>query len=144
MTNPFEMKAACPSVMTIQRAGDGITRAPQNVASGPFLVQMLLSSRTDGEMTAMRAYIDPGVVTHWHSHPRGQLLFVLDGVGLVQRHDGDIVEVRAGDCVWFAPGERHWHGAAPLCPFSYLSVQMVKDGTAVTWFEPVTSTGDRQ
>ncbi len=144
MTNPFEMNAGCPPVMTIRRAGDGITRAPQDVASGPFLVQMLLSSRTEGEMTAMRAFVEPGVVTHWHSHPRGQLLYVLDGVGLVQRHGGGIVEVRAGDSVWFAPGERHWHGATPVSPFSYVSVQAVKDGAAVTWFEPVETTGDRQ
>jgi quercetin dioxygenase-like cupin family protein len=98
---------------------------------------MLLSSRIDGEMTAMRAFVPPGVVTHWHSHPRGQLLFVLDGIGLVQRKGDDPREVRAGDAVWFAPGEAHWHGAAPSCPFSYLSVQPVRSGTAVHWMEPV-------
>jgi quercetin dioxygenase-like cupin family protein len=143
MTNPFEMKNACPSSMIVRRAGSGIVPAPKGVATGPFLVQMLLSSRAEGEMTAMRAFIEPGVVTHWHSHPRGQLLFVLDGVGLVQRDSGDVIEVRTGDCIWFAPDERHWHGATPVSPFSYISVQPVKDGTAVNWFEPVNSTGDR-
>ncbi|PKU25089.1 cupin domain-containing protein [Telmatospirillum siberiense] len=142
MSNPFEMSSACPSRMTIKRAGDGIARAPEGLASGPFLVQMLLSSRTEGEMTAMRAFIEPGVATHWHSHPLGQLLFVLDGVGLVQHDGGDVIEVRAGDCVWFPAGERHWHGASLISPFSYVSVQPVKDGTAVTWFEPVDTTGD--
>jgi quercetin dioxygenase-like cupin family protein len=144
MSNPFDMKTACPSVMTIQRAGSGIVRAPEGVASGPFLVQMLLSSRAEGEMTAMRAFIEPGVLTHWHSHPRGQLLFVLDGVGLVQRDGGDVIEVHAGDSIWFAPGERHWHGATPASPFSYLSVQPVKDGTAVHWMEPVRPAGEHQ
>lgn len=137
MSNPFDMATACPQAMTIVRDGVGITSAPAGIASGTFRVQMLLSSRAEGEMTAMRAFIDPGVVTHWHSHPRGQLLFVLDGVGLVQRDGGDVIEVCAGDCIWFAPGERHWHGARPAGPFGYISVQPVKDGTAVHWMGPV-------
>ena len=144
MNNPFDMNTACPPIMTVQRACSGIVPAPDGIASGPFLVQMLLSSRADGEMTAMRAFIEPGVITHWHSHPRGQLLFVLDGVGLVQRDGGDIIEIRAGDAVWFAPGERHWHGATPASPFSYLSVQPVKNGTAVHWMEPVKAAGEQQ
>ncbi|MBD9626333.1 cupin domain-containing protein [Ensifer sp. ENS06] len=137
MNNPFEMQTACPPAMSLRLAGAGISVVPEGVSSGSFLVQMLLSSRTEGEMTAMRTFIPPGVVTHWHSHPRGQLLFVLDGVGIVQREGDDPVEVRAGDSIWFAPDERHWHGAAPSSPFSYLSVQLVKDGTAVHWLGPV-------
>nr|WP_084686880.1 cupin domain-containing protein [Rhizobium nepotum] len=137
MSNPSGMNTACPPAMAIVRDGVGIAPAPVGIASGPFRVQMLLSSTTEGEMTAMRAFVDAGVVTHWHSHPRGQLLFVLDGLGLVQRDGGDVIEVCAGDCVWFAPGERHWHGAGPASPFRYISVQPVKDGTAVRWMEPV-------
>ncbi|WP_377807779.1 cupin domain-containing protein [Azospirillum sp. A29] len=137
MTGYFEMQMSCPPAMTVLRAGEGVVAAPEGIANGSFLVQMLLSSRTEGEMTAMRAFIPPGVVTHWHSHPSGQLLFVLDGVGLVQREGGEPIEVRTGDTVWFAPGERHWHGAAPSSPFSYISVQPVRDGTAVHWMEAV-------
>lgn len=137
MSNPFAMEEACPASMTVRRAGDGVVAAPAGISNGSFLVQMLLSSRTDGEMTAMRAFLPPGVVTHWHSHPRGQLLFVLDGVGLAQRDGGEVIEIRAGDGVWFAPGERHWHGAAPSSPFSYVSVQPAKGASAVDWMEPV-------
>ena len=137
MSNAFDMDAGWPVSMIVQRAGNGIAAAPNGIASGPFLVQMLLSSRTDGEMTAMRAFVPPGVVTHWHSHPSGQLLFVLDGAGRIQCDGGEVVEVRAGDSVWFGPGERHWHGAGHGSPFSYLSVQPVKDGTVVDWMEPV-------
>lgn len=138
----FDMNEACPSAMTIKRAGSGITRAPNGIATAPFLMQILLSSKAEGEMTAMRAYLEPGVMTHWHSHPRGQLLYALDGVGLVQREGDDIKKVRAGDCVWFAPDERHWHGASAASPFSYISMQAVKDGTAVRWMEPVPDRGE--
>lgn len=137
MNYAIDTETACPRRMTILRAGTGIARAPEGIASGPLWVQMLLSSRKDGEMTAMRTYLEPGAISHWHSHPCGQLLFVLDGVGRVQRQGGEVIEVRAGDSVWFSPGERHWHGATPISPFGYVSVQGVKDGTAVHWFEPV-------
>jgi quercetin dioxygenase-like cupin family protein len=115
-----------PEEMTIRRAGTGIARAPDGIASGPFWVERLLDGSRDGEMTAMRATLDPGVRTHWHSHPLGQLLYVLSGVGLAQR-----------DGVWFAPGERHWHGASPDSAFAYVSIQAVRDGTAVHRLEPV-------
>lgn len=137
MSDPFDMDAACPSAMTVWQAGSGIVAAPAGVSSSLFLVQMILSSRTEGEMTAMRAFLGPGVITHWHSHPRGQLLFVLDGVGMVQREGGEVIEVRTSDSIWFAPDEVHWHGAAPASPFGYLSVQPVKDGTAVHWYGKV-------
>ena len=136
MSNPFAMGEACPAEMTVWREGEGIAEVPAGVSTGPFKVQMLLSSRTEGEMTAMRAFVPTGVITHWHSHPRGQLLHVLDGTGLVQRDGGDIIEVRKGDSIWFAPDERHWHGAVPESAFSYISIQSVKDGTAAHWFEP--------
>ncbi|WP_343713675.1 cupin domain-containing protein [Inquilinus sp.] len=132
-----EARPGNPGEMTIRRAGSAIARAPDGIASGPFWAEWLLEGRLDGEMTAMRATLDPGIRTHWHSHPLGQLLYVLQGVGLVQRAGGPAAEVRAGDCVWFAPDERHWHGAAADSVFTYLSIQPVWNGTAVHWMEPV-------
>jgi len=131
---------AHPAQMTIRRAGAAIARAPDGVASGPFWVEMLLPSSREGENTAMRATFDPGIVTHWHSHRRGQILYALSGVGRVQRDGGRIEEVRACDCVWFAPDERHWHGATPDSVFSYISIQTVQQGIAVRWMEPVATT----
>ena len=135
--DPTVKERACPNQMTICRAGAAIRRMSDDIASGPFWAELLLESSRDGENTAMRVTVDPGIVTHWHTHPRGQLLYVLSGVGQVQRDGGAIEEVRAGDCVWFAPGERHWHGATPSSTFSYVSIQAVENGTAVHWMEPV-------
>jgi len=131
-----EARPGNPGEMTIRRAGSAIARAPDGIASGPFWAEWLPEGRLDGEMTAMRATLDPGIRTHWHSHPLGQLLYVLHGVGLVQRDGGAEEEVRAGDCVWFAPDERHWHGAAADSVFAYVSIQPVRDGVAVHWMEP--------
>ncbi|WP_114089255.1 cupin domain-containing protein [Thalassospira profundimaris] len=138
MGSVFDMLPACPQTTRVFRAGEGISPAPAGVSNGTFDVQMLLSSCSEGEMTAMRAHMPPGIITHWHSHPRGQLLFVLNGTGHAQRMGDEAVALYAGDAVWFAPDERHWHGAAPESSFEYLSIQPVKDGKAVDWFEPVT------
>ncbi len=114
MSSSGPMQNAHPSEMAIHRAGTGTMDGPKGISNALFRVRTLLSSQTDGEMTAMRTFFEPGGITHWHAHPLGQLLFVVDGTGLVQRDGGEVTEIRAGDSVWFAPGERHWHGAPRL------------------------------
>lgn len=134
---------ALPDQMTIRRPGETIARSPDGIASAPFWAEILFDSAEDGDNTVMRAHVDPGIVTRWHTHPRGQLLYVLSGVGLAQRDGGPVAEVRAGDCIWFAPGERHWHGAHGNSAFAYISIQAVRDGAMVHWLEPVTEEGAR-
>jgi quercetin dioxygenase-like cupin family protein len=65
----------------------------------------------------MRTMLDPVVISNWHTHPRGQILYVLSGVGHTQREGGQSEEIRTRDCVWFAPNERHWHGASATAYF---------------------------
>ncbi|TAX73576.1 cupin domain-containing protein [Rhizobium leguminosarum] len=130
------MSASNPKTMTIRRPGKAV-RSPEGVATSAFWVEMLLEGSADGENTAMRATLDPGTITRWHRHPRGQLLYVLSGHGLAQNENGPIEALRAGDAVWFAPGERHWHGAADDSPFSYISIQPTENGSVVEWLQPV-------
>lgn len=122
---------------TIHRAGENVGRSPEGISSAPFWVEMLVRANKDGDLTAMRATLEPGTLTHWHSHPDGQILYVLSGVGLAQRKDSAVEELRAGDCITFLPGEIHWHGAAAHSPFAYISIQGFRDGRAADWFEPV-------
>ncbi|MGO7214420.1 cupin domain-containing protein [Rhizobium ruizarguesonis] len=130
------MSASNPTTMTVKRPGRAI-RSPEGVATSPFWVEMLLEGSADGENTAMRATLEPGTITRWHTHPRGQLLYALSGYGLAQNEGGPVETLRAGDAVWFAPGERHWHGAASDSPFSYISIQPVENGSIVEWLQPV-------
>lgn len=81
---------------------------------------------------------EPGARTAWHTHPLGQTLIVTAGCGRVQREGGSIEEVRAGDIVWFEPGERHWHGASPTTAMTHIAVAESLDGRAVEWMEHVT------
>ncbi|ANL48329.1 cupin 2 domain-containing protein [Rhizobium phaseoli] len=130
------MSASNPRAMTVSRPGRAV-RSLEGIATAPFWVERLLESSADGENTAMRATLDPGTITRWHTHPRGQLLYVLSGHGLAQSEGGAVETLRAGDAIWFAPGERHWHGAADDSPFSYLSIQAAENGSIVEWLQPV-------
>ena len=80
---------------------------------------------------------EPGARTAWHTHPLGQILIVTAGYGLVQRAGGPIEEIRPGDVVWFEPGEKHWHGAAPTTAMTHIAIQEALDGKAVDWMEHV-------
>lgn len=125
-----------PDRMTIRRPGNAV-RSPDGVASAPFWIEMLLEGTRDGENTAMRATLEPGTLSNWHTHPRGQLLYVLSGSGFAQRAGGDVEKLSAGDAVWFAADEKHWHGATADSPFSYISIQPSNGKTFVEWLEPV-------
>ena len=82
---------------------------------------------------------EPGARTAWHSHPRGQVLHILSGVGRVQKAGEGVVEVLPGDVIWFAPGERHWHGAAPNRKMVHPAVQRTDSaGQTAVWQEHVT------
>jgi quercetin dioxygenase-like cupin family protein len=81
---------------------------------------------------------EPSARTVWHSHPLGQVLVVLNGVGWTQCEDGPRTEIRAGDVISCACGKRHWHGAAATTAMSHLAVTEMLDGKNVDWMEPVT------
>ena len=80
---------------------------------------------------------EPGARTAWHTHPLGQTLIVTAGCGRAQRWGGPIEEIRPGDVVWFPPGEKHWHGAAPTTAMTHIAIQEKLDGKVVDWMEQV-------
>lgn len=81
---------------------------------------------------------EPGARTAWHTHPLGQTLIVTAGCGWVQREGGPIEEIRPGDVIWFAPHEKHWHGATQTTAMTHIAIAEKKDGKAVDWMEHVT------
>ena len=80
----------------------------------------------------------PGARTDWHTHPLGQTLLVTDGAGWVQRDGGPIEDIRSGDLVWIAPGEKHWHGATLTTSMSHVAIsERDAEGKTATWLEKV-------
>lgn len=80
---------------------------------------------------------EPGARTYWHTHPLGQTLIVTAGCGWVQREGGPVEEIRPGDIIWFAPNEKHWHGATATTAMTHIAVAEAQDGKVVDWMEPV-------
>ena len=80
---------------------------------------------------------EPGARTAWHTHPLGQTLIVTAGCGWAQREGGPVEEIRPGDIVLFAPGEKHWHGATPTTALTHIALAEKLDGRAVDWMEKV-------
>ena len=87
---------------------------------------------------AARVQFEPASRTYWHTHPLGQTLHILEGICLVQTWGGPIRTLRAGDTVYFAPGEKHWHGSTPTRSMVHLAIHEHLDGVHVDWLEEVT------
>ncbi len=80
----------------------------------------------------------PGARTVWHMHPAGQTIIITAGKGWVQRAGGPVEEVNPGDTVFFAAGEKHWHGATATTGMTHIAVTESVEGKNVDWLEPVT------
>src|SRR6201996_9725766 len=88
-----------------------------------------------GALSGATVTFEPGARTAWHTHPLGQTILIIAGLGRVQRDGGPVEAERPGDIVFFAPGEKHWHGASPTCAMSHIAIAGLKDGKAVDWME---------
>ncbi len=113
-------------------------RMPSDWFTGTVWQDPIIEAPAPARIRAAWVRFEPGARTAWHTHPLGQTLHIRSGVGRVQVWGGPIREVRAGDTVWFPPGEKHWHGAAPDSAMEHLALQEALDGKAVDWMEHVT------
>jgi quercetin dioxygenase-like cupin family protein len=110
---------------------------PSDWFSGEVTMVSLVEAGAPAALRAAMVHFAPGARTHWHTHPLGQMIHIVAGRGRAQRDGGPVITLEPGDTVWFPPGERHWHGAAPESAMSHLAVQEAQNGVSVTWQEPV-------
>ncbi|WP_458096680.1 (R)-mandelonitrile lyase [Roseomonas sp. WA12] len=125
--------------MEIKRSGSQpTTKPPAEYFTGTVRLDAPFRGTGDARIGGATVTFEPAARTAWHTHPLGQTLLVLSGLGRAQREGGPIEEIRPGDIVWFPPGERHWHGAAPDCAMSHVAIAEALDGRSVDWLEKVT------
>jgi quercetin dioxygenase-like cupin family protein len=125
--------------MQITRSQAATAKGPADWFTGDVYLDVIAANPEPSKVQAAVVHFTPGARTAWHTHPFGQAIFVTEGVGRVQREGGPVEEVRAGDRVYFEPGENHWHGAAPDRFMVHTAIQEVgEDGTPVAWGEHVT------
>src|SRR3954452_13994210 len=124
--------------MDITRSGaQPSSKGPADWFTGSVRIDPLFSPPEPARVAGALVTFEPGARTAWHTHPLGQTLIVMTGLGLVQREGGPVEQIRPGDVVWFAPGEKHWHGASPTTAMSHIAIQETLNGSPVDWMEQV-------
>ncbi len=124
--------------MNIIRAGSQPSaKGPADWFTGTVRIDSPFKGSDSARVSGAMVTFEPGARTAWHTHPLGQTLIVTAGCGRVQRAGGPIEEIRPGDIVWFSPGEKHWHGAAPATAMTHIAIAELLDGKAVDWLEKV-------
>ena len=105
--------------------------------TGTVRMDPLVEAPAPARVRAASVTFEPGARTNWHTHPLGQTLIVTAGAGRAQTWGGSIEDIRPGDVVWFAPGEKHWHGASATTAMTHIAIQEAQDGKSVEWLEKV-------
>ena len=125
--------------MKITRAKTAATkRGPADYFTGVVWLEEVTAAPYASDVRVVTVTFESGARTAWHTHPYGQLLQIVSGVGRVQKAGERVVEVLPGDVVWFEPGERHWHGAGPASMMAHLAVQRADEaGRSAVWYEHV-------
>ena len=125
--------------MEIKRAGtQPSAKGPSDWFTGTVRIDPLFRAQDPARAAGAAVTFEPGARTAWHTHPLGQILIVTAGAGRVQRKGGTVEQIHPGDVVWFAPGEKHWHGASPTTAMTHIAVQEALNGKPVDWMEKVT------
>ena len=115
--------------MEIKRVGSQpSSKGPADWFTGTVRIDPLFQVKDPARAAGNSVTFEPGARTAWHTHPLGQTLIVTAGCGRAQRWGGPIEEIRPGDVVWFAPGEKHWHGASPTTGMTHVAIQEALDG----------------
>jgi 4-carboxymuconolactone decarboxylase len=137
-TMAADASAQGASNLLVSRAAERPARvAPATNFTGTVRVQPLFDTTASTRAYAATVSFDAGARTAWHTHPRGQVLVVTEGVGRTQVWGGPIEEIRTGDVVRIPPGAKHWHGAAPTTAMTHIAVVEPMNGSSTTWMEKV-------
>jgi quercetin dioxygenase-like cupin family protein len=112
-------------------------KGPGDYFTGAVHIDPLFQAPDPARVRGASVTFEPGARTAWHTHPLGQTLIVTSGRGRVQAWGGPVQEILPGDVIWFPPGEKHWHGAAPATAMTHIALQEALDGKTVDWLEHV-------
>jgi quercetin dioxygenase-like cupin family protein len=123
----------------ITPSGGQTTPGPPDWFTGDAYIDWLQNADEPSSIACVHVRFCPGARTAWHTHPKGQTLYVTDGIGRVCYRGGNAVEIRPGDVVWTEPNEEHWHGATADRFMAHVAVyQADEQGRTATWLEHVT------
>ena len=125
--------------MQLTRNGIETGAGPEEWFTGAVYLDAVATPTGPSRLSATSVHFTPGARTAWHTHPNGQTIYVLEGIGPAQSRGGPIELIRPGDRVFFEPGEDHWHGATATRFMAHLAMLETDDeGTSATWGDHVT------
>lgn len=125
--------------MKISRSGSQPSaKGPSDYFTGTVRIDAPFTGEPPARVGGATVTFEPGARTAWHTHPLGQTLIVTSGLGWVQRDGGPIEDIKPGDIVWIAPGEKHWHGGTATTAMTHIAIAEKLDDSPVDWLEQVT------
>jgi len=126
-------------MMKIDRTGSQPSaKGPSDYFVGTVQIDAPFVGEAPARVSGATVTFEPGARTAWHTHPLGQTLIVTSGLGWVQREGGPIEDIKPGDIVWIAPGEKHWHGATATTAMTHIAIAEKLNDSPVDWLEQVT------
>jgi quercetin dioxygenase-like cupin family protein len=126
------------STVDIYRAGSKPTqKSSSDWFTGTVWQDPIVEAPEPARVRAVKVTFEPGARTAWHTHPLGQTLHLISGVGLIGLRDDHPKIINAGDTVWIPPNEEHWHGATPTNSMTHIAIQESMNGTVANWLEKV-------
>jgi quercetin dioxygenase-like cupin family protein len=133
----MERQQETPMKYTKSNTNETIS-GPEAQFTGTVFIDGIRNPDEQSAVGCSHVRFTPGARTAWH-HPKGQTLYVTDGIGFVARRGGDVQEIRPGDVVYIEPGEEHWHGATSDRFMAHVAIQEAdENGQVVTWLDHVT------
>jgi quercetin dioxygenase-like cupin family protein len=122
----------------IYKAGSKPTqKSSSDWFTGTVWQDPIVEAPKPARVRAVKVTFEPGARTAWHTHPLGQTLHLISGVGLIGLRDDHPKIINAGDTVWIPPNEEHWHGATPTNSMTHIAIQESMNGTVANWLEKV-------
>ena len=112
-------------------------RASSDYFTGTVWQDPIIEADAPARARALSVSFEPKARTAWHTHPLGQTLYVISGIGLIGLRNEAPQLIKAGDTVWIPPGEEHWHGASAANSMTHIAIQEALNGSVATWLEKV-------
>ncbi|HSD08254.1 (R)-mandelonitrile lyase [Flavobacterium sp.] len=111
---------------------------PNEWFSGNAFLTALVAKDKNNEFSAGWVTFEPNARTNWHTHPKGQVLIVIEGDGFYQEKNKPAQPIKKGDVVNIPENIEHWHGASSTNKMAHIAITNYKDDVQVTWLLPVT------
>ena len=113
-------------------------KLPNDWFTGNAFLTQLVAKDKNNEFSTGCVTFEPGARTVWHTHPKGQVLIVIEGEGFYQEKGGIARVIKKGDVVNIPENIEHWHGASSTSMMRHIAITNYKEDIQVIWLSPVT------